>query len=148
MQIFKIPIMKARSKMATPSHATPSIRGSAEGQFTSLASSSSAPSSSSYPIKKRSLRDIYEKTKETNLFSLYVEPKPLTFQEAVREDQRIQRSVFRGRHVGQHSSFLPEAHFQKKCLPSPSLSHTPFSHLPPFSRSITQLALSPPHFAN
>ena len=70
---------------STPSHATPSIRGSAEGQFTSLASSSSAPSSSSYPIKKRSLIDIYEKTKETNLFCLYAEPEPLTFQEAARE---------------------------------------------------------------
>jgi len=41
------------------------------------------------PIKIRSLRDIYEQIKEDgeiNLFYLYVDHEPLTFQEAKEED--------------------------------------------------------------
>ena len=34
----------------------------------------------------RSLRDIYEETEETNLLCLYADHEPLTFQEAVNED--------------------------------------------------------------
>jgi hypothetical protein len=44
--------------------------------------------SSTNQSKMRSLREIYEQTKdgETNLFCLYADHEPLTFQEAVKED--------------------------------------------------------------
>jgi hypothetical protein len=54
----------------------------------SIGDSSSRSSTNQSAIKMRSLRKIYEQTKdgETNLFCLYADHEPLTFNESVEED--------------------------------------------------------------
>ncbi|MGV8048491.1 hypothetical protein PJP07_30275, partial [Mycobacterium kansasii] len=48
-------------------------------------SSSSSPSPLT-PIKMRSLNDIYAETEEVNMFCLYANHEPHTFEEAVEEE--------------------------------------------------------------
>jgi hypothetical protein len=53
-----------------------------------MGDSNSRSSTNQSAINMRSLKKIYEQIKdgETNLFCLYVDHEPLTFQEAVEED--------------------------------------------------------------
>jgi hypothetical protein len=75
--------------------APPSTPPSSQPTTPSIAHRDSTPSmegsssrSSTNQSKMRSLREIYEQTEEeeTNLFCLYADHEPLTFQEAVEED--------------------------------------------------------------
>ena len=73
--------------LPSPQNATPSpARGSpSSGE----GSSNSESSVQRDPIKMRSLREIYEQIEEdgeTNLFCLYADHEPLTFQEAEEEN--------------------------------------------------------------
>ena len=69
----------------SPQHAIPfPARGSPSSE-----DGSSSQSSVQGPIKMRSLREIYEQIEEnleTNLFCLYADHEPLTFQKAKEED--------------------------------------------------------------
>jgi hypothetical protein len=53
-----------------------------------MGDSRSRSSTNQSAIKRRSLREIYEQTEdgETNLFCLYADHEPLTFQEAIEEN--------------------------------------------------------------
>ena len=75
-----------RATPPSPQHATPSpVRGSpSSGEGSSSESSVQRGS-----IKMRSLREIYEQIEEdeeTNLFYLYADYEPLSFQEVKEED--------------------------------------------------------------
>lgn len=61
-------------------------QSSEEQSPTKNSSSSGRSSSSMRPIKMRSLSEIYEQTEETNIFCLYADHEPLTFQEAMNEN--------------------------------------------------------------
>jgi hypothetical protein len=69
------PSSQPTTPLAAHRDSTPSMRGSSSRSSTNQS-------------KMRSLREIYEQIEdgETNLFCLYVNHEPLTFQEAVKED--------------------------------------------------------------
>jgi hypothetical protein len=79
--------LSRKAPLSTPPSSQPTTPSIAHRDSTPSMGGSSSRSSTNQS-KMRSLREIYEQTEEgeTNLFCLYVDHEPLTFQEAVEEN--------------------------------------------------------------